>query len=86
MYATLQNAVWSELKSGQEIDPLRRNLQREHLKRLQALLTRGAPGVPADAVSVPEPSSDELPQPATRRPARRKKRGSALRTSGSYPA
>lgn len=52
VYATVQDAVWRELKAGGEIDPLRRNLQREHLKRLQTVLTRGAPGLPADALSL----------------------------------
>lgn len=52
VYETLQKAVWSELASGAEIDRLRRNLQREHLKRLQALLTRGGAGMPADAMSL----------------------------------
>jgi hypothetical protein len=52
VYATLQSSIWSELKSGSEIDGLRRNLQREHLRRLQTTLTRGAPGLPADALSL----------------------------------
>jgi hypothetical protein len=52
VYTTVQDAIWSELKSGAEIDRLRRNLQREHLKRLQALLTRGSPTLPADALSL----------------------------------
>jgi hypothetical protein len=52
VYQSLQRAVWSELASGGEIDRLRRNLQREHLRRLQSFLTRGAPGLPADAVSL----------------------------------
>lgn len=52
LYATLQGAVWSELKTGQEIDGLRRSLQREHLKRLQGLLTRPQPTLPADAISL----------------------------------
>ena len=52
VYATLQSSIWSELKNGSEIDGLRRNLQREHLRRLQATLTRGAPGMPADALSL----------------------------------
>jgi Met-zincin/Domain of unknown function (DUF5117)/Domain of unknown function (DUF5118) len=50
--ATVQQAVWSELKTGRDIDPMRRNLQREHLKRLQTVLTRAAPTLPADAVSL----------------------------------
>jgi hypothetical protein len=52
VYTELQGAVWSELKTGKPIDPLRRNLQREHLKRLQALLTRPSPALPADAISL----------------------------------
>ncbi len=52
VYATVQDAVWSELKTGKTIDPLRRSLQREHLKRLQALLTRPSPALPADAISL----------------------------------
>jgi hypothetical protein len=60
VYTTLQGAVWSELKTGGDIDPLRRNLQREHLKRLQTLLTRGAPGLPADALSLARLHAGEL--------------------------
>ncbi len=52
VYATLQSSIWSELKTGSDIDGLRRNLQREHLRRLQTALTRGAPGMPADALSL----------------------------------
>ena len=52
VYGTVQSAVWSELKTGGEIDRLRRTLQREHLKRLQATLTRPAGSLPADALSL----------------------------------
>ena len=52
VYETLQASVWSELRTGGEIDRLRRNLQREHLKRLQSLLTRGSPNLPPDALSL----------------------------------
>jgi hypothetical protein len=52
VYATLQGAVWIELKDGREIEPLRRGLQRAHLARLQALLTRPQPALPADALSL----------------------------------
>ncbi|MBT9494181.1 MAG: zinc-dependent metalloprotease [Paucibacter sp.] len=53
VYSTLNAAVWSELKSGAEIDGMRRNLQREHLKRLQGVLTRGGgPGLLADAYAM----------------------------------
>ena len=52
VYTTLQGSIWSELKSGTEIDRLRRNLQREHLKRVQVLLTRGSSSLPPDALSL----------------------------------
>jgi hypothetical protein len=60
VYSTLQNAVWSELKTGADIDRLRRNLQREHLKRVQGLLTRGSPSLPADALSLMRMNAVEL--------------------------
>ena len=60
VYATLQGAVWSELKSGKDIDALRRSLQREHLKRLQGLLTRPSPALPADAISLARMQAVEL--------------------------
>jgi hypothetical protein len=52
----LATAVWSELKGGSravaavggEVDPLRRTLQREHVKRLTAGLLRPAPAIAAD--------------------------------------
>jgi len=59
VYGTLQDAVWSELKTGREIDGLRRNLQREHLKRVQALLVRGGP-LPPDALSLVRYRATEL--------------------------
>jgi Met-zincin len=60
VYGTVQGAVWSELKSGKDIDGLRRNLQREHLKRMQALLTRPSPALPADAISLARLQAVEL--------------------------
>jgi Met-zincin/Domain of unknown function (DUF5117) len=60
VYSTLQGAVWSELKSGKEIDRLRRNLQREHLRRMQTLLTRGAGTLPPDALSLLRMNATEL--------------------------
>lgn len=52
LYATLQSAIWSELKTGKDITFARRNLQREHLKRIATALIRPAPGAPADAHSL----------------------------------
>jgi Met-zincin/Domain of unknown function (DUF5117)/Domain of unknown function (DUF5118) len=60
LYSTLHGAVWSELKTGKSMDELRRGLQREHLRRLQAVLTRPAPGTPADAVSLARLHAVEL--------------------------
>lgn len=60
VYGTLQGAVWSELKSGREIDRLRRNLQREHLKRVQNLLVRGSAALPPDALSLMRMQAVEL--------------------------
>jgi hypothetical protein len=54
VYATLQGAIFSELKTGGEIDRMRRSLQREYLRRLQAQLNRSTNGatVYADAFSM----------------------------------
>jgi hypothetical protein len=41
VYATLQTSIWAELKTGAEVERLRRNLQREYLKRLQAVTSAG---------------------------------------------
>ncbi len=50
----LSAAVWSELRGsrGGEIDTLRRNLQREHLKRLAAGLVRPSSTIAADVRAV----------------------------------
>jgi len=52
LYDTLQNAIWSELKAGGDINPLRRNLQRDHLRRVVNSLIKSAPTTPADARSL----------------------------------
>jgi hypothetical protein len=49
LYDSVQDAIWSELKTGSDIDPLRRNLQREHLKRLGGTMIRASSAVHADA-------------------------------------
>ena len=60
VYGTIQRSVWSELRSGREVDRLRRNLQREHLKRMQAILTRPPAALPADALSLMRLNAVEL--------------------------
>ena len=62
VYATLQGAVWSELKGTGDIERLRRNLQREHLKRVQTLLTRGSSSLPPDALSLVRLNASQLQQ------------------------
>jgi hypothetical protein len=49
MYDTLQDSIWSELKTGRDITPFRRNLQREHLKRIVAILLKRSDSATADA-------------------------------------
>jgi hypothetical protein len=49
LYVFLHRSIWSELKTGQEITPLRRNLQREHLARVANALVRASSTTPADA-------------------------------------
>ena len=60
VYDTLQNAIWSELKSGGEISTLRRNLQREHVKRISAALLRPSGNSPADARSLQRENAVQL--------------------------
>jgi hypothetical protein len=70
VYGTVQSAVWSELKTGGEIDRLRRTLQREHLKRLQATLTRPSGSLPADALSLTRLHATQLQADLKRASAR----------------
>jgi len=49
LYTSLHRSIWSELKNAQEIPPLRRSLQREHLARVANALVRPSTGMPADA-------------------------------------
>ena len=52
LYGTVQRSIWSELSSGKEITRMRRNLQREHLKRMVAILLRPSSPALADARSL----------------------------------
>jgi hypothetical protein len=51
LFQGLQDSVWSELKSpgAVEVNSFRRNLQREHVRRLQLLVLRQDPNTPEDA-------------------------------------
>jgi hypothetical protein len=48
----LADAIWSELRTGRDIDSLRRNLQREHVRRLATALVRPASAAAADVRAV----------------------------------
>ncbi|HEX5125976.1 MAG TPA: zinc-dependent metalloprotease [Rhodocyclaceae bacterium] len=48
----LQQSIWEELKSGSDIDLMRRNLQRAYLQRLTNLIVRPDAGTPADMRSL----------------------------------
>jgi len=52
LYDTLQRSIWDELRTGQAITPMRRNLQREHLRRLVGTLLRTSAPSLADARSL----------------------------------
>ncbi|MFC4722299.1 zinc-dependent metalloprotease [Geojedonia litorea] len=47
MMKDLRNGLWSELRSGKSIDIYRRNLQRAYIDRMEYLLTKDQPEVPA---------------------------------------
>ncbi len=71
VYETLQDSIWSELRTGGDIDNLRRNLQREHLKRVQLVLTKGSPSLPPDALSLMRMNANELRRDLQRAVSRR---------------
>jgi hypothetical protein len=52
VHTKLYEAIWSELKSGGSIDSLRRNLQREHARRIAAGLVRPSTPVAADVRAI----------------------------------
>ncbi|MBK7661799.1 MAG: zinc-dependent metalloprotease [Betaproteobacteria bacterium] len=62
VYDTVQGAVWTELKAGGDISGMRRNLQREHLRRVSTALIRPAATTPADARALQRENAVELQQ------------------------
>ena len=60
LYDTLDGAIWSELRTGREISSMRRNLQREHLRRVGNMLVRPSATAPADARSLARDGAIEL--------------------------
>lgn len=60
VYDTLQGAIWSELKTGQDISGMRRNLQRNHLGRIANALVKPSPATPADARALQRENATQL--------------------------
>ena len=52
LFATMRGSIWSELKTGASIPGPRRDLQREHLRRIANVLTRPSPATPTDATAL----------------------------------
>ena len=61
LYETIQASIWSELRNGSDIGNLRRNLQREHLRRVANSLIRPNGG-PADMRSLMRDNAKQLQQ------------------------
>jgi hypothetical protein len=49
LYGSIQRAIWDEARRGVDADTMRRNLQREHLRRMTAALLGSSAAYPADA-------------------------------------
>jgi hypothetical protein len=60
VYDTIQDAIWSEAKRGQETSLIRRNLQREQLRRIADVLVKPAGPWPADARSIMRENARQL--------------------------
>jgi len=52
LHDSLQNAIWSEALLGQDASLLRRNVQREHLRRMTDVLVKPPATLPPDARSL----------------------------------
>src|SRR5262249_35091226 len=52
LQSRLTGAIWSETRSGRDIETLRRNLQREHVRRLASAIVRPTSPVAADVRAV----------------------------------
>jgi hypothetical protein len=60
VYDTIQDAIWSEAKKGQETSLIRRNLQREQLRRIADVLVKPTGPWPADARSIMRENARQL--------------------------
>ena len=59
LYDALQGSIWADLKGSGDIPLMRRNLQREHVKRVAFALTMGH-NAPADARALQRQNAREL--------------------------
>jgi hypothetical protein len=60
VYDALQDAIWAEAKTGQETSLIRRNLQREQMRRMTDVLVKPAGPWPADARSILRDNARQL--------------------------
>ncbi len=60
VYDALQDSIWAEAKKGQETNLMRRNLQREQLRRMTDVLVKPAGPWPADARSILRENARQL--------------------------
>ena len=60
VYDALQDAIWSEAKTGQETSLIRRNLQREQMRRMTDVLVKPSGPWPADARSILRDNARQL--------------------------
>lgn len=74
LFADIHQGIWSELKTGGNIDTYRRNLQRAHIERLEYLMTKEQetpPGVPAEFAAFSGATAIDVSQSDIRPLARR---------------
>lgn len=58
LFSDLRNGIWSELKSGANLDTYRRNLQRAYIERMEYLLTADETPVPPQFAAFVGPQMD----------------------------
>jgi hypothetical protein len=83
LHETLQTAIWSEATTGAETTTLRRNLQREHVRRVANALLRPAANAPADVASLLRENARQL---ATTLQTAQSKPGSSKETRAHFAA
>ena len=52
IYTRIQDTIWIEARLGKRVELLRRNLQKEHLQRMSAMLLRSSKGLPPEAAGL----------------------------------